>query len=130
MVGIFAIVNLHCAEAQSGHFEESATEILRTFYTKYITFVDKGDLSKIETLQKEYCTPKLFKKIPELGKKIDQDPFLKAQDSNIKFLKSLVVEKNGKKEGQYIVSYGSDEKIVINLTVVKMNGNYKIDNVW
>ena len=130
MVTIFSIVNLHCVQAQSDHSEEQALEIVKVFYTGYITYVDKGDLPKLEAFQKKYCTPKLFKKIPELGNKIDQDPFLKAQDSNIKFLQSLVVQKDNKKEGHYIVSYGTDEKIVINLTVVKMNGNYEIDNVW
>jgi Protein of unknown function (DUF3828) len=130
IVNIFAIASPHCVQAQSDYPEEQAVEMVKVFYTSYIRYVDKGDLSKLELLQKKYCTPKLFKKIPELGDKNDQDPFLKAQDSNIKFLKSLVVEKDNKKEGHYVVSYGIDEKTLINLTVLKINGNYKIANVW
>jgi Protein of unknown function (DUF3828) len=130
IVYISALLNPHGVQAQGHNSEEQAAEMIKAFYTSYITYVDKGDLSKLEVLQKKYCTLKLFKKIPELGDKIDQDPFLKAQDSNIKFIKTLVVEKDNKKEGHYIVSYGTDEKTLINLTVLKMNGNYKIDNVW
>jgi len=104
-------------------------EMVKEFYTNYITYVDKGELSKLEALQRKYCTRKFFKNISELGDKIDQDPFLKAQDSNIKFLNSLTVKRDKNRKGHCIVSY-DDEKVVINLTVVLVDGNYKIDNVW
>ncbi len=129
VVGILAVTCLHCAQAQSDNSEKKMLEMVKDFYTNYITYVDKGELSKLNALQKKYCTPKLIKKIPELGDKIDQDPFLKAQDSNIKFLSSLTVKKDKNGKGHCIVSY-DDEKVVINLTVLFVDGNYKIDNVW
>lgn len=126
---IFVVI-FNCAQAQSNDPHVKALEMIKGFYTNYITDMDKGDVSKLDTLQKESCTVNLLHKIPKLSKQMDADPFLKAQDTNIKFLKSLTVKKDLKKEGHYVVSYGIDEKVAINLTVVKVNGEYKIDAVW
>ncbi len=90
--------------------------------------MDKGEETQITALQKQYCTPKLFKKIPELGNKQDQDPFLKAQDSDIKLLPGLVVKGDKTKIGHCIVSYDNG-KIIIHVLVVVVNGNYRIDSV-
>jgi|SRR6185312_506946 len=119
------------SRAQSGYSDNQAIAMVKEFYTKYMTGMG-NDLpgKELEKIQKQYCTPKLFKKIPELGEKIDQDPFLKTQDSNAELLKTLTVEKDMQKEGRFIVRYKTNRKIVIHLAVVKMNGNYKIDNVW
>lgn len=130
LAGIFLLVGTQTSQAQNDQTKEQALEMVKLFYTSYITFVDKGESSKLEALQKTYCTPKLLKRIPELADKSDQDPFLKAQDSNIEFLKSLVVEGDKTKEGHIIVTYGTDEKVVINLTVLIIDGKYKINNVW
>jgi hypothetical protein len=40
------------------------------------------------------------------------------------------VVKDEKRKGHYIVSYGSKEKISINVMVVRQNGLYKMDNLW
>ena len=130
MVSILTIANSFCVQAQDVDSASQAQGMIKRFYISYITDVDKGETSKLDALQKKVCTARLLQRIPKLADQLDADPFLKAQDSNIKFLKSLTVKEDLKKEGHYIVSYGIDEKVVINLMVVKQDGNYKIDNVW
>jgi len=105
--------------------------IVKEFYTQYITGVANGaEQKKLEALQRKYCTAKLLNKIPKLIEQTDADPFLKAQDSDIGFLKTLTVGRDPKKEDQYITSYMADHKIVIHLIVVMTSNGYKIDGVW
>jgi len=88
--------------------------MLKEFYTNYITEVSNGaEPKKILSLQKKYCTVALLKKIPKLIEQSDSDPFLKAQDSNTEFLKTLSLRKDLKKSNTYIVSYIADKKIII-----------------
>jgi hypothetical protein len=129
-ISLILVVVFNCAQAQSNDSHAQALEMIKGFYTSYITDMDKGDISKLDGLQKKSCTTNLLHKIQKLSEQSGADPFLKAQDSNIKFLSSLTVEKDLKREGHYMVSYGTKEKVVINLTVVKVNGSYKIDAAW
>ena len=46
---------------------------------------------KLEMLQKQFCTEAFYKKIPEIIEQTDGDVFLKAQDSDIKYLRTLTV---------------------------------------
>jgi len=105
--------------------------LLKEFYTRYITDVASGaEQKKLDALTKKYCTTKLLNKIPKLIEQTDADPFLKAQDSDTGYLKTLTVDRDPKKEDQYIVSYVADHKIIIHLIVVMTNKGYKIDAVW
>lgn len=88
--------------------------------------MDKGDVSKLDTLQRRFCTTNLLHKIPKLSKQLDADPFLKAQDSNIKFLKSLTVSKDLQKESHYIVSYGINPTPYLFLTTHCFNAGSPI----
>jgi len=130
LVSSIFVVNLNHAQAQSNISDEQEKAVVKEFYTKYMTGMG-NDLpeKELKAIQKQYCTPRLIKKIPKLADKIDQDPFLKTQDSNAELLKSLTIEKDSK-DGHFIVSYQTNRRIVINLTVVKVNEGYKIDSVW
>ena len=122
--------NLSCARGQSNSSDKQALTMLKEFYTNYITEVSNGaEPKKILSLQKKYCTVALLKKIPKLIEQSDSDPFLKAQDSNTEFLKTLSLRKDLKKSNTYIVSYIADKKIIINLEVVHENETFRIAEV-
>lgn len=119
--------------------EKEAEKMLKDFYTNYLTVFateppGASSQKKLEMLQKQYCTEAFFKKIPDIIEQTDSDPFLKAQDSDIGYLKTLTVSQDLQKD-EYIVSYIADaapgEKITItiHITVIKEGDNYKIDSV-
>lgn len=111
--------------------DEEIMKMIKDFYTNYITENVKmpPDGSKIFSLKKKYCTTYLLEKIN--NQELDYDPFLKAQDSNIEWLKTLIIKKDPSKKGFYEVSYTDNTKqIVIKLTVIKQNESFKIDSIW
>lgn len=128
-----------CGQTQNSSTEKQIEEMLQEFYTSYFkVFATEpsgaSSQEKLEMLQKQYCTEAFFKKIPEIIERTESDPFLKAQDSDIRYLKTLTVSKSQQKD-EYIVSYIADglpeEKITVTiyLKVIKEGKNYKIDNV-
>ncbi|RXK82814.1 DUF3828 domain-containing protein [Filimonas effusa] len=125
--------NDSAAQAQN-NTEEKANQLLKEFYTKYITAfatepAGPENEKKIKELQKEYCTAAFFKKIPGIIEESEADPFLDAQDSNIAYLETLTIEKGAAKD-EYIVSYiPKEDKIIVHVTVVKEGDSYKIDSV-
>ncbi len=118
------------AQGASGGAADGRVSMLREFYTAYITTFATGTDSKLLALQRKYCTARLLKRIPGMIEKSDGDPFIKGQDSDTAYLKTLTIIKDTGKEGQFTVSYQADDKIVIHLTVVERDKKYKIDNVW
>lgn len=128
--------------------EKQKLEMLKEFYTIYIKQVADGPAGEsgeqaINAIRKKYCSSRLLK---ELKKKfengqLDYDPFLKAQDSDTSLLKTLSITKDEHKENVYEVSYSYDrlsgnrsemikETVIIHLTLIKANNQYKIDSVW
>ena len=131
-LGVMLLNIISCQSNQPHSTEEQKIGMLKEFYTSYITANEKIplDFAKIDSVKKEYCTANLLSKIKK--KKLDYDPFLKAQDSNIKWLKSLSVEKDSKEKNLYHVTYTdsfSGKKIIIDLIVIKKNESYKIDDI-
>lgn len=142
---VFVITN-SCGQLKNNPTDKQAEQMLKDFYTKYITVFateppgHEGQ-KKLESLQRQYCTKALVKKIPELIEQTDSDPYLKAQDSDINLLKTLTITKDLQNENEYIVSYSFDrlvnvdpykkekETVVIHLTVVNEDGSYKIDSI-
>ena len=69
------------------------------------------------------------------------DPFIKAQDIDVRALNSLLVKKNSKNHN-YIVSYNYErlvslnprkivvEKVIINIKMKEENCDYKIEDIW
>jgi hypothetical protein len=112
---------------------DAATEMLKEFYTKYITEISKNspNTKKLNSIRKQYCTAGLLSRIKEL--ELDYDPFLNAQDTDDSWVKTLAVSKDPKKgKGIYVVSFSdseSKEKITITLSVVKEGEDYKIDGI-
>jgi hypothetical protein len=136
-----------CGQAQKNEaFDNQAKKVIKDFYTDYITSFSteppgKSHQKKLESLQEKYCTETLLKKIPSISEQMDEDPFLKAQDGDASLLQNLTIANEIQKKNGYIVSYNYNrlirfnpdssvkETVIIHLTVVKENGNIKIDSV-
>ena len=137
----FSLTVIFCSgqTASSIDSSKSALSFLKNFYTIYITDIAIGhSLNSSDSLKKKYCTPKLLNKIaehsdPEKLNWWDYDPFIKAQDSDTAFLKSLSIRMNNRKPNSYSVSYGSTDdstKITIHLIVQKQKEGFRIADVW
>lgn len=118
------------ATAQNAEGDRQAIAMLKEFYTDYITAIDHGEQKAWDSLQRKFCTVRLLRKLPQLGEEHDEDPFLKAQDSNIAFLKSLTVKADARMNGHYVVSYMADKKVIVNVMVVRQQGHYLINGLW
>jgi len=130
-IGIIFFSSPNSAQAQKDSSDKQVVAMLKDFYTSYMTaFSDGADENKFAAIQKKYCTAALLKRVPKLAEQWDSDPFLKAQDSNVEYLKTLTVKKDLKKRDSYIVSYYAVRTFVIHLLVIKQNESYKIDSVW
>lgn len=85
---------------------------------------------KIDSLKSRYCTKRYLDELSS-DDDLDYDPFLKAQDYDIEWLKTLTVNKTPEKEMLYIVSYYESYKkarTTIRLKIIKEKGSYKIDS--
>jgi hypothetical protein len=113
--------------------------MLKEFYTTYISEIGKKrgnneriNWEKINAIPKEYCTVRLLKEI-ENDKELDYDPFINAQDADLKSLKTLSIKKNIEVPNGYVVTYGDsfgkEEVSIIKVVVVKEKDGYKIDSV-
>lgn len=134
---LFLVVCAITSKAQNTASDVQALAMLKNFYTTYMTEVAIGkppaSEKKIDAIQKKYCTPALISKIKRLQQSgdLDWDPFIKAQDSNIESVKTLVVKK-GATSNSYVVSYTdiySHSTISINVILTKLNGSFKIASV-
>ena len=108
-------------------------KMLYSFYSNYFKLFNEPPSAviqkKLELHQKKFCTKSFYDKIPQIIENTDADVFLKAQDSDISYLKTLKIAKRLK--NQYVVSYIADDsmKISIKITLVKEGKNYKINDV-
>lgn len=123
--------------------EEQILITLKAFYSSYISQYSKIEsednvkavFEKMYSIKKKYCTTSLLNKIEK--EELDEDPFLKSQDFNLDWSKTLRFRKDSKKQNMYIVSYSYYDNYkrtnihkIIKLTLIKQKGCYKIDSVW
>ena len=116
---------MHTFAASVNGDKDSDIEMLRTFYTKYITNMLENKDRENQALKKEYIVPGMLEKIPEMIENSGSDPILRAQDVNQKMLNTLKI-KSLDKPGWYMVSYswdGSDETCI---PVKSINSGNKI----
>ena len=118
---------------KAGPSEEQVVAMLRGFYGKYIRTLNKypADERKLQPLLKANCDPGLLAKLKERkwDGKLDYDPFLKAQDVELDWIKSLEVAKVPNKD-MYAVSFSeTPDRIVVHLVVKEVHGVLKIKDV-
>lgn len=138
----FSLFTSFCIGQTNSSIDSAKTPLnfLKNFYTIYITDIAIGHdpLHSSDSLVKKYCTPRLLNKIaehsdPEKLNWWDSDPFIKAQDSDTSFLKTLSIRMNKMKPNSYSVSYGSTDdstKTTIHLIVEKQKEGFRIADVW
>jgi hypothetical protein len=127
---IFAI---NCHGSQQNYPEEQIVRMLEFFYVNYITENTKmpPNITKIDSLKERCCTTRLLNKLKE--DELDYDPFLKAQDSNTEWLKTLSIKKDLKESNHYQILYldtYNNSQIKITVIVVKEKESYKIDSIF
>ena len=136
-IGIIFFCALGCKNisAQEKSPEEKVKEMLKTFYTNYITMNSGVGYNKSDSIQRLYCTKKLIDYINKLYSeppgKVDSDVFLKSQMVDIKMLEHLEFGKDPYKDDLYYVylTYGM-WRWTVKLSVVKESEGYKINHVF
>jgi len=113
--------------------DEEVFAMLRRFYTKYIRTLNKypTDERKLQPLLKANCDAKLLARLNDKkwSGSLDYDPFLKAQDVELEWIRSLEVKKVPNKD-LYAVSFSeTPDRIVVHLAVKEINGILKIKDV-
>ncbi|WP_188133930.1 DUF3828 domain-containing protein [Chitinophaga sp. CF418] len=130
-VSILIFFSSYC-RGQNKTSNDSAATMLKQFYTSYITAsVESLDEKKLTLIKKQYCTKKILNRIAK-DEELDNDPFVNAQDTDIDWLRTLVINKDPKKPNVYIASYISNytkKRIINKLLVVKEGQTYKIDDI-
>ena len=129
------ISNCKRALAQEDFPEKKVKEMLKEFYTAYITTFDKylplnTQTFKIDSIKKKYCTSELLKYIIDQGR-LDYDPYLNSQMIDLKKLETLTIRKDQKETDIFYVSYVyGNKKTTIKLRLVKSGGSFKIDHIF
>lgn len=134
------------APAQNGSIDSNDTtsssqqaqlrgmEMLREFYTLYITENDKmkRDDLRIATLKEKYVTPKLIAKIDSamLYYNLDYDPFVNAQDYDTAWIKTLEIAPVPERTNTFDIcyTYNKNSKSCTTVVLVESEGKYMIDN--
>lgn len=131
----FSVFSCKNTSAQEKFSEEKVKEMLKNFYTSYITVNSIAARKKSDSVVRKYCTPKLVDYIDKLYSKPSDgdsyDIFLKSQMVDMPMLENLAIRKDLKKNDLYYVSitYGKGQW-TIKLSIVKESGDYKIDHVF
>lgn len=134
------------APAQNGSIDSNDTtsssqqaqlrgmEMLREFYTLYITENDKKkrDDLRIATIKEKYVTPKLIAKIDSamLYYNLDYDPFVNAQDYDTAWIKTLEIAPVPERTNTFDIcyTYNRNSKSCTTVVLVESEGKYMIDN--
>lgn len=112
----------------------SGMEMLREFYTLYITENDKKkrDDLRIATIKEKYVTPKLIAKIDSamLYYNLDYDPFVNAQDYDTAWIKTLEIAPVPERTNTFDIcyTYNKNSKSCTTVVLVESEGKYMIDN--
>lgn len=136
---ILFVTTFEYSYAQNASEDQQAIEMLNLFYTAYspVKFTLQG-WSKMDSLQRRYCTKRLSKKLKLL--KIESDLLTNDFGIDSLGLKTLSISKYQKAQNIYTVSYTilddvipnvckKEVKVIINVTVQKENGIFKIDDI-
>jgi len=118
---------------KAGPSDAEVFAMLRTFYSKYIRTLNKypTDERKLKPLLKANCDSKLLARLQnkKWDGKLDYDPFLKAQDVELEWIKTLEVTKVPNTD-LYAVSFSeTPDRIVVHLAVKEIDGVLKIKDV-
>jgi hypothetical protein len=116
--------------------EEQAINTLREFYELWITEHSKDidiDENAIADIEKKYVSKELSVKLKKVFAEyeLDYDPFLNAQDYDIRSLKTLEINPVAEQNDTYRICYNYDNEHTncMTLFLVKTNGKYLINDI-
>jgi len=109
-------------------------DMLRFFYIAYMRpYVENNQTSEIYSKQSQlrhaYCTPRCQARYLQLSQEDDGDPFIKTIGLDPEAIRSLAFKKDPKQPGKYTVTYDLGDKITIELDLVNVKGEWKIDYI-
>lgn len=111
--------------------QTAAIEMLRVFYTLYITECDKmtTDEKAVASIKNKYLTKELSARLSDVG--LEYDPFLNAQDCDKAWIETLEIAPETDRENAYKVCYRYDNehKNCITLYLAKDNGRFLINDI-
>ncbi|MBD3581820.1 DUF3828 domain-containing protein [Flavobacterium selenitireducens] len=121
------------ASAQKASDQKAKTDMLKAFYTEYITANAKEpvDAKQVQAILKKYLTTKFLKEYATLSGELDYDLFVSAQEFDIEWLKTLTIEPAAT-FNIFRVTYDmgfEDDKALIRPIVAKEGKTFKIDGV-
>jgi hypothetical protein len=128
---LICITGCNRINAQASFQDKQIKEMLRNFYTEYISEIakPKTNWTKVDSIRVFFSTSSFIRDYTKLH--IDFDPFLFAQLADLDMLKKLDFEKDSILINIYYVFYDyANKRIKIKLKIAKENGAYKIDNVF
>ncbi len=112
----------------SADVEKDGIEFLKEFYLQYMSAHETIEGNEIISLLiKTKLSEKLQVKIESAN--LDYDPIIDAQDVNIESINTLVVKVTGKDYKVCYQSSFSGEDICINLSLIKTNDRFLIDDI-
>lgn len=126
-----------CGRAQEGTYDRQPSEMLYQFYHQYITEGDSSPTRRSigvqDSLLRANCTVELMDKLDADIKsgRLDWDPFVRAQDFDVNWLKTLQVKQEGA-TGWFVVSFLEDftqRWTHVRLKVAYTNRRFRISEV-
>jgi hypothetical protein len=110
-------------------------DVARGFYSWYLHELSREDANplKQKTTALKYLTPQLYANAPRLIRRMDADIFICAQDWDKGWEKNFTVStpqlKNGSATATVTLPSGENDKIRINLTLIKTASGWRINKV-
>ncbi|MDB4582935.1 hypothetical protein N9164_07280 [Draconibacterium sp.] len=143
LIGLVTI-SISCVYPQKN--DKQAISMLEEFYTIYNSAwssnIDSATLlEKLDSLQQEYCTDSLRKKLKNLSNTygLDHDLLINDYYADSTSLRTLSIVRDSSKDNCYVVTYivniedptnnPIEQKVTLYVTVVKEEEGYKIDDV-
>jgi len=128
-----ALMTGSVASSQKANDQKAKTDMLKAFYTEYITANAKvpANEKEIQAILKKYLTTKFLKEYATLSAGLDYDLFVSAQEFDTEWLKTLQIEPSAT-FNIFRVTYDmgfEDEKALIRPIVAKEGTKFKISGV-
>lgn len=112
---------------QLNYNDEQMIKTLTVFYSEYITecSTNMDNEDEMNKIKATYCTQHILKKIER--QKLDYDPFLNAQDCDIRWIKYLTITKDLTRKNCFSIGYGSE--YVVTVILKRKKDKYRIADI-
>jgi len=132
-----------CAQKTDNGVEETLKDFYSSIHYLWVNTNDPAELLfKLDSVNQLYCTIDLRNEIKQSYERngLDFDIFTNNYGFDEESINTLSITKEPTKDNIYLISYFTNtydpsnkrvtERVMVTLEVVKINGNYKIKEVW